>query len=56
MSEQIIVTLERPARKQGGDRYENKEQDYVIYIPQWISRADDKPAEKIKITFEVVQK
>ena len=45
-----VMELTRPARKAGGDRYESE--DMVIYIPQEISRANGKPLEKIKVTFE----
>jgi len=47
------VELKRPARKSGGDRYESPSGDFVIYIPQRISRPDGKELlQRIKITFE----
>jgi len=47
-----VVELKRPAKKLGGDRYETDNGDFLIYIPQNISRPDGTPVDKIKITFE----
>ena len=60
MKKVVIVELMRPARKDGGDRYETSDSLLVIYIPQHISRPDvakvgqhsNMPLSKIKITFE----
>jgi hypothetical protein len=53
---QLRFKLTRPAKSGGGDRYEHGiKDDYdfmVIYIPQSISRADDKPRPEITITIE----
>ena len=46
------LELKRPARKAGGDRYEDSTGDLVIYIPQRISRPKGVPLKRIKITFE----
>ena len=46
------VELKRPARKEGGDRYESANGEFIIYIPQYISRPEDAPLQTIKITFE----
>ena len=53
----VVETLEliRPARKAGGDRYENEEGYMTIYIPQEISRPEGEPIKKFKVTFERVQ-
>ena len=52
MKVQEVVDLKRPAKKSGGDRYESPNQEFVIYIPQYISRPEGKPLASIKITFE----
>lgn len=46
------VELKRAARKVGGDRYESPGSEFVIYIPQYISRPEGKPLDRVKITFE----
>jgi len=46
------LELKRPARKAGGDRYEDSTGDFVIYVPQRISRPEGEPLKRIKITFE----
>jgi len=53
MKHEKLVKLERQARKSGGDRYE-AEDGFMIYIPQAISRPDDKTSSipEILITFE----
>ena len=47
--------LARPARKNGGDRYEaeleRNEKPFIIYIPQSLSRTAGTPALNIKVTF-----
>jgi len=57
----ILVELERPAKKSGGDRYKGTapdRQDFVIYLPQSISRAGalyglrTNPYKTLSITFE----
>ena len=53
MKAEKIVTLERPARKAGGDRYKASD-DFQIYIPQDISRPNGMPLQTIKVTFEDV--
>lgn len=46
------VELKRAAKNSEGDRYESPNQEFVIYIPQYISRPDGKtPLDRIKITF-----
>ena len=53
MKKSVTVTLERQARKKGGDRYLDKGSGYTTYIPQSISRSTNGiPLKKIKITFE----
>lgn len=57
MKETLSMTLERPARKKGGDRYTTKydEEDLVIYFPQSISRqnsVDGSPLKKLQVTIE----
>ena len=52
----ILVSLERQARKKGGDRYEGtvpgEVRPLVLYIPQYISRAKDgTPFLTIQVTF-----
>lgn len=50
---ELKLTLERPARKTGGDRYETEKTDKVdsfhIYIPQSISRTGGDPAGEFKV-------
>lgn len=50
----IAVSLARPARKSGGDRYEGMFEDgsqFTIYVPQQISRPEGLPVAKIQVTF-----
>ena len=54
MKKEVVVELVRPARKDGGDRYETSDSLLVIYIPQHISRPETMPLSQIKITFESV--
>ena len=59
----ITFILTRPARKQGGDRYEanliGQKEPMVIYIPQHISRHIDShhgrsdPVDALEITIKV---
>lgn len=51
MTKGMVVYLKRPAKKAGGDRYE-AEDEYVIYIPQEISRPNNTPVPEIEITFD----
>lgn len=56
MKESTIVSLTKAARKAGGDRYEGilKNKDFVIYVPQEVSRQSGIPEDKISVTFESV--
>lgn len=47
----VEVTLAKPAKKSGGDRYESTD-GFVIYIPQGISRPAGVPLRKLEITFK----
>jgi len=51
----MIFKLTRPAKKQGGDRYETdvkgESKPWVVYIPQTISRYKGKIIEEFEITF-----
>ena len=51
---ELIFKLIRPARKEGGDRYEatlkGESKPFVIYIPQSISRASGVPFDVVNIT------
>lgn len=38
----VVVTLDKPAKKSGGDRYVNEAGDFTPYVPQTISRPDGK--------------
>jgi len=54
MKDQIFCfKLERPARKQGGDRYkaQGRIDDFSIYVPQEISRSSGQPAKELWVTF-----
>jgi hypothetical protein len=56
MKQSLTVVLEKPARKLGGDRYKEEVGYYTTYVPQSISRAENKiPFKKLKITFEDVE-
>ena len=50
--EVIELTLKRVAKKNGGDRYENSTLEFVVYVPQVISRSTGQPAPKLKMTIE----
>lgn len=50
MDYQLTLTLEKPARKSGGDKYVAKDRDdFTIYVPQDISRTNGRPAATISI-------
>lgn len=53
---ELIFTLTRPAKKNGGDRYEHGVEgnpDFmVIYIPQRISRKGGEAKKEFTVTFE----
>ena len=41
-------TIERPARKSGGDRYQcTTDENWKVYFPQKISRPKGSPVEKL---------
>ena len=49
------VELKRPAKSQGGDRYETNDVEgepkpWVVYIPQAISRNSGTPADHLTLT------
>ena len=52
MKRSITVTIQRPAKKKGGDRYHDEDTEFTIYIPQYISRPEGVPLRKIKVIFE----
>ena len=58
MPRTITFTLTRPAKKSGGDRYESdvpdQDKPFVVYVPQTISRSEDRQvlAKYIDITFD----
>ena len=54
MKLQIKLTLEKPARKGGGDKYSNEEYSVSIYLPQTISRATSTkaPLNQLMMTLE----
>jgi hypothetical protein len=56
MKERILVGLTREARKTGGDRYENQDKTFTVYVPQHISRAETpgKPEPILYIVFASV--
>ena len=47
------LTLDRPAKKKGGDRYvvDGKE-DWTFYIPQEVSRPDGKILNSLEMTLK----
>ena len=56
MSTELNFKLARPARKQGGDRYEaeiGEPKPMVVYFPQSISRKDGIPVEKLTIRIDL---
>lgn len=55
MKHQVEMKLEKPASSKGGDRYKGTlaNKDFVVYIPQEITRADGKPCSTLSITVEV---
>jgi len=52
MKETIPVNLTKPAKRFGGDKYENSSLNFAIYIPQYISRPAGKPLTSFLVTFE----
>lgn len=57
MSTELIFKLTRPARKQGGDRYESEigePNPMVIYVPQKFSRKEGVPAGEILMRIDLV--
>ena len=54
MTRDLTFILTRPARKNGGDRYEadmvEEEKPVVFYFPQSISRVAGEPLDKLKVT------
>lgn len=50
----IEVTLEKKARKSGGDKYVSADGRFTIYIPQEISRNSGKVQEVFKVHFEAL--
>jgi hypothetical protein len=55
MTEHLTFILEKPAKNLGGDKYKCKDNDdFIIYIPQFISRNDNKtePKKTIRITID----
>ena len=52
MKETLTFKLFQEARKRGGDRYACEADDkFHIYIPQYLSRVDNKPAQIVRVTF-----
>jgi hypothetical protein len=57
MATELKFKLTRPARKQGGDRYEaevGEVHPMVIYVPQKISRKEGVPAAELLIRIDLV--
>jgi len=53
MTEHLTFVLEKEAKNKGGDKYKCKSiDDFIIYIPQSISRNNDKPKKEIKISID----
>ncbi len=53
MSIEFTFYLVKTARKTGGDRYECDGSDWVIYVPQKVSRpTNGAPVEKLKLTID----
>lgn len=54
MTEHLTFILEKPAKNLGGDKYKcETNEDFFIYIPQYISRNNLKePKKKIRITID----
>ena len=51
-----IFTLEKAARKAGGDKYTSEDGQWTVYVPQTLSRPGgaQSPVAKARISFEVV--
>jgi hypothetical protein len=47
MKETIKLKLTKPARKQGGDRYEDSKYGIVFYLPQSLSRQGGEPEKEL---------
>jgi hypothetical protein len=54
MTDHLTFILEKEAKNKGGDKYKCKSIDeFIIYIPQSISRStDDKPKKELKILID----
>ena len=54
MPTQIKMTLEKPAKSSGADRYAGKHEDEVVtfYVPQSIARKNGNPVASVTITIE----
>jgi len=51
MTEHLQFTLEKEAKNKGGDKYKcSTIEDFIIYIPQIISRNKDKPKKELRIS------
>ena len=51
----VTLTLKRPARKKGGDRYETvlpNGERWIVYFPQSISRPEGTPKKMITLNVE----
>jgi len=51
----VTLTLKRPARKKGGDRYETvlpNGERWIVYFPQSISRPEGTPKKMITISID----
>jgi hypothetical protein len=46
----FTLTLDKPARKSGGDRYATADGNFSIYVPQSISRPNGQLVQTIDIT------
>jgi len=56
MKTTLVFKLVRQARRFGGDRYEaeleGEYKPWVLYIPQAVSRVDEKVADAFEVTFK----
>lgn len=53
MTYHLTFILEKEAKNKGGDKYQCKTIDeFIIYIPQYISRNNDKPKKEIRISID----
>ena len=55
MSEtQLEFKLVKPAKSKGGDKYQcTTKEDFMIYLPQEISRKNGKTRDSVTITFDL---